>query len=332
MFVTGHPGTTQRLETLARLKHRRDTTLPYTLYRLRTLEAALSQYSEQSPEKRRQAATDLHSAANARKAFSGQLQGLLDPEDSRPEEEAGAATARLAVPLQAHDRDGGGTPRSEGAHRADGLLDSLETRGRNPAGARDVREGVCPARNRPRLLFATVRRSPGTASAWPTSCRRSPLTASASIATRTSNRSSSQLFSPAPIYPDLERAKLTASLTFLAENLGGEHPIVKLVLAGKNPAARADELVDGTKLFDPAERKRLVEGGRKAIDASKDPMILLAKAIDAEARALRTRYETEVEEPERQAYATLADLRFKAFGKSASPRTRPSPSGWRSES
>ena len=79
VFVTGHPGTTNRLETLAKLKHRRDVTLPYTLYRLRTLEAALTQYGEQSPEKQRQAATDLHSVANARKAFSGQLQGLLDP-------------------------------------------------------------------------------------------------------------------------------------------------------------------------------------------------------------------------------------------------------------
>src|SRR5262249_60709048 len=79
VFVTGHPGTTQRLETLAKLKHRRDYTLPYTLYRLRTMEAALTQYSEQSPERKRQAATDLHSAANSRKAFAGQLQGLLDP-------------------------------------------------------------------------------------------------------------------------------------------------------------------------------------------------------------------------------------------------------------
>src|SRR5439155_15732408 len=79
VFVTGHPGTTQRLETLAKIKHRRDHTLPYTLARLRTLEAALTQFGEQSPENRRQAATDLHRVANSRKAFSGQLQGLLDP-------------------------------------------------------------------------------------------------------------------------------------------------------------------------------------------------------------------------------------------------------------
>src|SRR5436190_1686404 len=87
VFVTGHPGTTNRLETLAKLKHRRDVTLPYTLYRLRTLEAALSQYAEQGPEQHRQAATDHHRVANARKAFSGQLQGLLDPKIIRQKQE-----------------------------------------------------------------------------------------------------------------------------------------------------------------------------------------------------------------------------------------------------
>src|SRR5207247_10498231 len=66
-----------------------------------------------------------------------------------------------------------------------------------------------------------------------------------------------QLFSPAPIHAELERAKLTASLTFLAENLGGEDPLVLRILGGKPPAARATELIAGCKLFDPAERKRL---------------------------------------------------------------------------
>src|SRR5262249_26548154 len=79
VFVTGHPGTTNRLETLAELEHRRDVTLPYTLARLRTMEAALLQFSARGPEQARMAAKDLHRYANARKAFSGQLQGLLDP-------------------------------------------------------------------------------------------------------------------------------------------------------------------------------------------------------------------------------------------------------------
>src|SRR5262245_32585723 len=79
VFVTGHPGTTNRLETLDKLKHRRDVTLPFTLARIRTMEAALIQYGERDPENKRRATTDLHRYANARKAFSGQYQGLLDP-------------------------------------------------------------------------------------------------------------------------------------------------------------------------------------------------------------------------------------------------------------
>ena len=94
---------------------------------------------------------------------------------------------------------------------------------------------------------------------------------------------------------------------------GGVTVMVKLVLAGKNPAARADELIAGTKLYDPAERKKLVDGGKAAVDASADPMILLAKVVDAEACRLRTRYENEVEEPQRQAYAKLAEYRFQAL-------------------
>jgi predicted secreted protein len=125
------------------------------------------------------------------------------------------------------------------------------------------------------------------------------------------------LFSPAPIYKELERAKLQASLTFLAEILGGEHKLTTLALGGKNPAQRAAELVEST-LYDPEVRKQLV-AEPKLVAESKDPMIRLAKAIDGEARALRKRYETEVEEPERQAYAELAKVRFAAFGKSVAP-------------
>src|SRR5262249_13017555 len=79
VFVTGHPGTTNRLETYEKLKHRRDVTLPFTLARLRAFEAALLQFQELGPTPARHAANDLHRVANARKAFTGQYQGLLTP-------------------------------------------------------------------------------------------------------------------------------------------------------------------------------------------------------------------------------------------------------------
>ncbi|MBA4191734.1 MAG: S46 family peptidase [Planctomycetaceae bacterium] len=303
VFVTGHPGTTQRLETLARLKHRRDYTLPYTLYRLRTLEAALSQYGMQSPEKARQAGTDQHSVANARKAFSGQLQGLLDPSIIEQKAKSEAALGEAATKLAPDDA----TFKNAIAQIAD--IQAKYREFEKPYGLLETGHAFFSP------LFGIARHCVRMADELP----KKPADRLREY--RDSNLESLKfgLFSPAPIYPELERAKLTASLTFLAENLGGDSEIVKLVLAGKNPASRADELVNGTKLLDPDERKRLVDGGKQAIAESKDPMIVLAKAVDAEARRLRTRYENEVEEPERQAYAALADTRFKALGDTVAP-------------
>ena len=93
VFVTGHPGTTNRLETYDKLMHRRDVTLPYLLNRLRTMEAALLQFSERGPEQARMAGTDLHRVANARKAISGQYQGLLDPAIMRQKQKEEEVTA-----------------------------------------------------------------------------------------------------------------------------------------------------------------------------------------------------------------------------------------------
>jgi len=128
-----------------------------------------------------------------------------------------------------------------------------------------------------------------------------------------------QLFSPAPIHAEVERVKLAASLSWMCENLGGAHPLVFKVLPKKPPAAQAAELVAGTKLFDPAERKKLADGGVKAIEASSDPIIQLARLVDPDARQLRKRYEDEIEEVERQAYAQIAELRFKKYGKGIAP-------------
>ena len=318
VFVTGHPGTTQRLETLARLKHRRDHTLPYTLPRLRTLEAALVQYSEQSGEKRRQAATDLHSVANARKAFSGQYQGLLDPTIMAQKKASERQVLFAAAELKARARMGEGLMMSRFDATYDDALNALEAIEATQAKLRGFEKEYSLLETGHAFyspLFGTARHCVRMGDELP------KKSADRLREYRDSNLESLkyQLYSPAPLYPELERAKLSASLTFLAENLGGEHPTVKLVMAGKNPAARADELVAGTKLFDPAERRRLVGAGKDAIDASKDPLILLAKAIDAEARKFRTRYETEVEEPERQAYALLAGVQFLTGGNDIAP-------------
>jgi hypothetical protein len=317
VFVTGHPGTTNRLETYAKLLHRRDHTLPYTLARLRALEAALDRFGERGSEERRQSATDKHRVANARKAFAGQYDGLLNPallDRKRVEEDQ--ITIRLGLagpnqPLRPEDRRL--LPWQQVAEIQDKyaafereylLLEMGHGFCGDPSGTARSNEPFAIARHLVRLAEELPKPSADRLREY-----------------RDSNLDSLKLalFSPAPVYPGLERTKLAAALTFLAESMGGKSKFVELVLGGKSPGARADELIGGTKLADVAERKRLFEGGKKAIDASKDPMILLAKAVDAEARAVRKRFEETVEEPERQAFAEIAQARFRLLGRTVPP-------------
>jgi hypothetical protein len=305
VFVTGHPGTTNRLETLAQLQHRRDLTLPYTLARLRALEAALAQFSERSPESARMAATDLHRVANARKAFAGQYQGLLD---LRVMEEKARQDVRLSLRLIDLFRDGKANPAEGAFERIKEVQKILAGFERDylllERGDAFFSELFTIARHLVRMPVELAKPNPDRLREY-----------------RDSNLESLrfQLFSTAPIPPERERAKLAASLTFLAENLGGEHPLVVRVLDGKAPANRAAELVAGTKLFHPDARKKLSEGGTAAAEASDDAMIRLARLIDDEARALRKRYEDGVEEPERQAYAKIAEARFQVYGRNVAP-------------
>ena len=293
VFVTGHPGTTNRLETLAKLEHRRDVALPYALNRLRTLEAALLQFSERGPDQRRMAGTDLHRVANARKAFSGMYQGLLNPAilAAKADEQLkliAAGEAPWAAITDAQKKLAGFEREYLLLERGDAFYSELF--------------GI--ARQLVRLAAETPK---------PNADRLREY--------RESNLESLkfQLFSPAPIHAELERVKLATSLSFLAEQLGGAQPTVALIFAGKPPAIRAAELVNGTKLADPNERKKLADGGMKAIEASTDPIIQLALRVDPESRKLRKRYEDEIEEVERQAYAKIADARFKTFGKTIAP-------------
>jgi hypothetical protein len=128
-----------------------------------------------------------------------------------------------------------------------------------------------------------------------------------------------QLYSAAPIYKEAEQAKLEDALAHLSATLGADDPIVKIALAGKTPANRAEELVGGTTLADPVARKALVQGGPAAVDASTDPLIVLARAVEPEARRLRTKYEDEVTSVERDAYSRIARAIFATQGTSAYP-------------
>jgi len=303
VFVSGHPGRTSRLNTVAALNFMRDVRAPYTLDLLRRREILLQQFSYEGEEQARIAKEELFSIQNSRKAYYGRIAGLQDPTIMANKAKAEKALrAKVDADPKMKAAYGGAWDRVANAQDAYGLLivhrSLLELgQGFNSAYFQIARTLV-------RLADENAKPNPERLREYSDSARESL---------------EQSLYSTAPIYDDFERAKLADSLGMLTEKLGGDHPLVQKVLAGKSPEERAAQLVAGTKLKDVAERKRLGDGGKKAIDASKDPVILLAKLVDPESRALRKKFEETIEEPERQAYAQIAKAVFETAGTSQYP-------------
>jgi len=128
-----------------------------------------------------------------------------------------------------------------------------------------------------------------------------------------------ELVAHVPVYPELEVLTLSFSLERMREWLGPDQPVVRRLLAAESPDALAERVVAETQLNDPAVRKQLWVGGKAAVDASLDPMIALARSVDADARAIRKQYENDVEAPVAEAAQRIAAARFKAYGTNVYP-------------
>jgi hypothetical protein len=305
VFVSGHPGRTNRLATMAELDYLRDRGYPFTLQRLYRLEVMLHAFSERSDENARRAKELYFGVQNSRKARDGGLAGLLDPAIMERKAEAEnnlrdkvakvAKDPTLKDTLEAWDHIAKAEQTRRAILRPYTLLEVGA--GFNSKLFEAARTLVRAAEEKPKPNGERLREF------------------------RDSNLESleQQLFSEAPLYDDFEEAKLTHSLTWLAEQLTFRDPVVREVLAGKSPEERARELIRGCGLKDVALRKKLYEGGRQAIDGSKDSMIGLAKMVDPKAREYRKTMETDVEEVKRQAYDKIAQAKYTLEGASSYP-------------
>jgi hypothetical protein len=128
-----------------------------------------------------------------------------------------------------------------------------------------------------------------------------------------------RVLDPEPVYPWLEQLYLEWSLSKAREYLGADDPETKLLLGKESPEGLAARLVAGTRLADAAYRKRLWDGGKAAVDASSDPMIVYARKVDANDRELQKKYDRLVDAPTTAAQAKLADARFAAYGNALYP-------------
>ncbi|MCS7314658.1 MAG: S46 family peptidase [Bryobacterales bacterium] len=302
IFVSGNPGTTGRLMTVAQLEFLRDHYYPLIHRRLASLIRTLENYSAQSPDNERVAHDNLFSQQNSYKAYTGFLAGLRDPKimDLKRAEEKKLRAAVEADPDRkarfggAWDAVAAAYGKFRDYYKTYWLLEFNPHRGTDLLRiARDV------------LRLAEERQKPDDQrlreyrdSALPSLER--------------------QLYSPAPITDSMEIAVLADYFEFLRAELGADDPTVRAILDGRSAQQAAEAYVGASRLKDVAERKRLA-ADVEAVRSSQDGMIRLARLLDARARQLRKRFEDEVEAVLTSSAAKIAQARFAIFGEDAYP-------------
>jgi hypothetical protein len=297
VFVPGHPGTTDRLLTVAQLQ-RQAQYIHFWLLRYTELRGRLIQFSKESPAHASMAADDLFSIENSIKVRRKQLDALLDQRlmDRKRADEAALRAKAGKLPGEDPWEQVAKAARRERELAYPYVF--IEQR----AGFNSQLYGYAMT-----LVRAAAERTKPNA-------ERLREYAEAALP-----QLQQQLEAPVPIHPEMEQLTLGFGLDRMREYLGPDYPLVQNLLKEDSPDSLARSLVEGSKLADPAVRKALWEGGQAAIDASKDPMIRIARLVDPEARALRKQYEDEYDAPNTAGSERIAAARFKAYGTSVYP-------------
>jgi V8-like Glu-specific endopeptidase len=303
VFVSGHPGSTNRQLTVAELKMQRDMEFMQWLLRYSEIRGRLIQFAESSAENGRITADLLNSIENSIKVRRKMMDALHDDAMLKrkvAEQEAlqkgVAKDAKLKVSVGDPWKDIETAMATERKLFEEYIY--LEAgggfQGRMMSFARAIVRGT-------------------TEKEKPNATRYREYT-DASLP-----RIEQQLGAKLPVYPELEILRLGNGLERMREWLGPDHPVVRKLLATESPAELAKRVITTSKLADPAVRMELWKGGSAAVNASTDPMIQLWRDVDPAARTVRKAYEDSVEAPVQHATERIAQARFATLGTSVYP-------------
>jgi hypothetical protein len=298
VFVSGHPGRTQRLQTMAELIAWRDDVLPNLLISLGHRRQVLLAYSAKGAEQARQAASTIFFLENSIKALGGGYEQLQKPslitKKKQEEDDFKAKVFANAEWKQQYGEAWGAIAAAEekATTRKNLIFRQLDSRLYNLA--LNIVQYV-----------AEVKKEDG---------KRLPGFHESQL-----DSLKIRLFSKAPVYPGLEEATLAGSLSLGLEKLGKNDPFISTALNGHSPDEVAKQLIAGTKLADPALRKQLIEGGEAAVAQSTDPLIVFARQLDPLVREHRKWTEDNVTSVVERAGEQLGKARFLVYGKSSYP-------------
>ncbi len=300
-FTLGHPGSTMRELTVAQLETLRDVRVPRTLVMNAELRGLLGQYQQSNADAAHAAHGDFFGVENSFKAYRGMQLALLDPALLTHKREQEAALQRYVA---TH-------PEQHAAKNAWRDIEQAQQTARLIADRHYFLEAGRGFQSRYVSMARTLVR--GAAERAKADAERLPEFTEAALPAIEQG-----LFSSAPLYPDYEQTKLAWSLTKLREWLGVDDPLVRAVLGKESPEQVAARVVAQSSLADVSVRRDLWAHPDK-VATHNDPALQLARVVDEAARAVRSRYENEVESVEQRAGQAIAEARFAMTGTGVYP-------------
>ena len=300
VFVPGNPGSTARLLTLSQIAYQRDVGNPLQMRVWTSRLDALARYAATGAEAARRAGSSRRSLANSIKRLVGQQEGLKNPR-IMGKKEAEEQALRKAVASRPEWARQYGTAWSE-IGRAYALY---------PSYAKRVAFSTLAPSRLGSIASTLVRYAEEVAK--PSDRRYAEFRDSRLESLK------ADLLSPAPIYADMEEAVLTGWLDEGRKALGETDPFVKSALGGQSAATVARAVIGATKLGEVSARKALIDGGPSAINASADPLIVLARRVEPLVRQLRAWQERNITSVETAGGERIARARFAVYGRTIPP-------------
>ncbi len=301
VFVSGNPGSTDRLYTVAELKYARDFRYPMLLDYFNKRLAILGQYAAKGREEQRRALVSIFGLENGKKAMTGEYQNGLLNEDLMKKKELEEKQFRDRIAAD-----------PKWAAEYGSAWDAI-------AGVMKEQEKVYKTQFYRQLMGSRLASFAATIVFYVKEVKKPDADRLNGYHDAELETVRYNLFSTAPIYSDLEEANLTGTLQMSLDQLGPDDPFLKIVLAGRPTALVARELITGTKLADAAYRQQLVKGGEKAVLNSRDPLIVLARNLEPFVRETIQWNKDNIQSVLVPAQEKIGLARFAAYGKSLYP-------------
>ncbi len=299
IFISGNPGATSRQNTMAELNFERELVEPNIIEYLRRRIAACQAFAAKGPEQARLVGSTIFGLQNSLKVYVGRADALADK--------------AIIAKKQAEESDFRGKVAANPEWQKE-FGDAWETIAATEQKAAPRMKAMIFRRTDSRLFNIARQIVQLVVEQKKPDGERIPGYHDAQL-----EALKFQLFSPAKIYASTEKLYMTTALDLAAEKLGKDDEYVKALTQGQDIETFVDSAVDGTKLYDVAFRKSLVEGGEAAVAASTDPMIQAARRTDPLAREYLRWQQDEVASVLVQAGEKLGKARFLVYGKNVYP-------------